>query len=196
MGYIYLFGILNRGQSVKKIGKTDNFKRRFNEYKYADPDVLFVHTCENHDEVETKLIEIFKENFILVEELGNECFIGDTCKMLKILTTYFLNSLEQSIISEETLLKLDSPIISKPKTFFLDTIYKCPRCSYETGRKSSLANHFNRKVLCENKNDMILTDILKNKILNKICTGEFPCDQCDKDYASLQALNNHRKSKH
>lgn len=45
-------------------------------------------------------------------------------------------------------------------------MYKCARCSYETNKKSNINNHFNRKRVCANVNNIELTDEIKQTILD------------------------------
>ena len=46
------------------------------------------------------------------------------------------------------------------------TPYTCPRCDYQTGHKYSMINHFKRKNVCPDVNDLELTDEIKQKILD------------------------------
>lgn len=43
--------------------------------------------------------------------------------------------------------------------------YVCPRCNYSTYWKSHMINHFQRKTACINKNDITLTDEIKEIVL-------------------------------
>jgi hypothetical protein len=43
--------------------------------------------------------------------------------------------------------------------------YKCPRCDYTTNKVNNMQTHFKRKKGCENKNNLELTDIIKEIVL-------------------------------
>lgn len=145
------------------------------------------------DKAETELLVIFNEKFQLVEELGRECFIGDTNEMIETLENYFENVPIFISKEKETVESVETIEQDENLTMMKMVEYICPKCQYTANHKTNIRNHFKRVTPCA-VNNINLTDILKNKILNGI-KGHL-CDQCDKNYASLQNLENHKKRIH
>jgi hypothetical protein len=43
--------------------------------------------------------------------------------------------------------------------------YVCPRCNYTAGHENMMRRHLNRKKICPNENDLLLTEEIKEKTL-------------------------------
>lgn len=76
------------------------------------------------------------------------------------------------------------------------SLYKCPRCWYETSNKSNLYRHLRSTKPClplhsDTPNQDIL-DEMKQKNMN----GKFKCSECAKSYNSRQGLAWHRDKEH
>jgi hypothetical protein len=82
--YIYLIQLREFiGKNVYKIGRTkQEGNKRINQYPNGSILQLQI-KCNNCTELETKLIKLFKDNYIHKREYGNEYFEGDVDKMIE-----------------------------------------------------------------------------------------------------------------
>lgn len=83
--FIYLLNIYPYNEKVYKIGRTDNFVRRLQNYKSHKPNIILCVNVDNCVEMEKKLINIFKKKYIHDISRGNEYFIGNKNDMKKVI---------------------------------------------------------------------------------------------------------------
>lgn len=74
---------IKTGENIYKIGKSkqDNLKR-FNQYPKQSKLLLQI-VCDDCDELEKRLLKIFKEKYIHCRDIGNEYFQGDCEDMIQ-----------------------------------------------------------------------------------------------------------------
>lgn len=85
-GYIYVIRereFVNMNQNVYKIGRTDNFLRRFSQYP-KNSEIIFVNKINNQCKIETKLIRKLKQKFKHRKDIGNEYFEAEKDALLDI----------------------------------------------------------------------------------------------------------------
>jgi hypothetical protein len=134
--YIYLLQereFIKTKENVYKIGMTkkENCKR-FNQYPKGSI-LLFQIICNNCKNIETQIIELFKEKYIQRRDIGSEYFEGSYKNMIEFMYQYVKNE----DIAEE--------IIEKQKSEF-----------------DSFLLYFNEKyIITESKHDFILSSDLK-----------------------------------
>jgi hypothetical protein len=67
-------------------------------------------------------------------------------------------------------------------------MYKCPRCSYSSSKKTNMKTHCNRKVICKN----IYSDEDLQEYLSKIYERKkFNCEYCEKIFTRKTGLTGH-----
>lgn len=94
--YSYIYMIHERefktqDKNVYKIGKTKQvIENRLNSYPKGS-EVILSTQCENCDEMERKIINVFKKQYIQKTEYGNEYFEGCKCKMINTINEILLN---------------------------------------------------------------------------------------------------------
>ena len=97
--YIYLLierEFIKTNKNIYKIGKTkqENIKMDLCLFKFSnDTKLMFLSLCNECDVCEQNIIKIFKEQFLLRKDIGNEYFEGDYIKMIKIIYKICLNNL-------------------------------------------------------------------------------------------------------
>ena len=95
--YIYLLQereFIKTNENIYKVGMTkkENLER-FNQYPKGSV-LLFQMICNNCKYIETQLITLFKQQFILRKDIGNEYFEGDYKKMINIIYTTITNEID------------------------------------------------------------------------------------------------------
>lgn len=91
IGWIYLLQIYPYNENVYKLGKTNNLISEINRDIYLTPLLIYEEYCENNQEHKTKLLKIFRNNFVSMKELGNQYFSGDPTQMKDKIEEYFLS---------------------------------------------------------------------------------------------------------
>lgn len=89
-GYMYLIQereFIKSGESVFKIGRTNNIKQRFSQYPKGS-DLCFSVSTTNINEVEYDLINIFKGLFTHRQDIGSEYFEGNREFMIECIQEY------------------------------------------------------------------------------------------------------------
>lgn len=74
--------------------------------------------------------------------------------------------------------------------------YTCPRCGYETDKKSSMTSHFKRLKVCQSiLDDIELTDVVKQNVIKnkKKKTAKCTCKFCGKKYSRSDNLKRHEQ---
>jgi uncharacterized C2H2 Zn-finger protein len=91
--YIYILQdrtSLQLNQNIYKIGKTKQTNlKRFGTYPKGYKIMMLI-DCFDCDEIETKLIELFKKKYIHIREYGNEYFQGNLIEMKKDIMIHVL----------------------------------------------------------------------------------------------------------
>ena len=131
--YIYLLQereFIKTNENIYKIGKTKQKNlKRYSNYPNGSK-LIFQSICTECDICEKNIVEIFKQEFILRKDIGNEYFEGNFIKMIEIiykiclenLNNYDLKLDENNIIninSYQDLIKytdIKNIIISNPET--------------------------------------------------------------------------------
>ena len=87
MGIVYLLKLLN----CLKFGRTDDFIRRFAQYKLSEPKILFCLDCIDNKESEREILKILRTKYKTREDLGTEHFdlSCDTNSMICDIHNYF-----------------------------------------------------------------------------------------------------------
>lgn len=168
--YIYLIQereFIKTNEPIYKIGRTkqENLKRICN---YPNGTRLIIQMeCVNCDDIEKELICLFKKKYELQKDIGNEYFKGNCIEMRRDICNCVdkQNAIHNKSINQVT---IQATISSKTKVQKINyTIYKCPRCGYETKHKNFMRNHFyNLQKPCKGViNPMELTHEIKEHIL-------------------------------
>jgi hypothetical protein len=102
LNYIYLLRereFEKTGENIYKIGRTkkENFQR-FNQYPKGSV-LLFHMICSNCEQIESNLIQLFREHFRQCKEIGTEYFEGDCFAMIDLIYKEIVN--EREIINEQ-----------------------------------------------------------------------------------------------
>ncbi len=97
-GYIYLIQLYPYNQCIYKLGQTENFKKRFAQYKSHKPDIVFQYKCRDYKIHEVNLLKLFRSNFNKTDR-GSEYFNGDVDKMTFIIIEYFKQFIDIQNIS-------------------------------------------------------------------------------------------------
>jgi uncharacterized C2H2 Zn-finger protein len=159
-GYIYLLRpaeSLHKNENVYKIGKTvrSNFTR-FREYPIGS--VLIIQSeCKNCHTLETRLLKLFKDEFIRRRDYGNEYFEGDYIEMRNRIITEISNECKNVKINDFI------PTDSEDFTEIVGSIqnkkehsgYKCSHCDKIYKHRQSLFSHRNKCHNLENKIEKI-----------------------------------------
>jgi hypothetical protein len=90
-GVIYLLHerkfLLNE-QPVYKVGKTTCMNQRMRKYPKGSH-LIFSLVCSNIHVTETKILELFRDNFKQRQDLGSEYFEGDMMSMVNNILPFF-----------------------------------------------------------------------------------------------------------
>ena len=92
--YIYLLQereFIKTKEHIYKVGMTkkENYER-FNQYPNGSI-LLFQMICNNCKNIEKEVIKLFKQNFKLRKDIGNEYFEGEYKKMIDIIYSTIKN---------------------------------------------------------------------------------------------------------
>ncbi len=79
--------------NVYKLGQTENFNRRFAQYKNHKPYVILQYKCSDYITHEVNLLKLFNDNFNKLKDRGSEYFNGNVDKMKYTIIEYFKNNL-------------------------------------------------------------------------------------------------------
>ncbi len=85
-GYIYVIRereFVNMNQNIFKIGRTENFLRRFSQYP-KNSEIVFVNKVNDQCKIETDLIRKLKQKFKQRKDIGNEYFEAEKNSLLDI----------------------------------------------------------------------------------------------------------------
>lgn len=119
MPYIYLIhcrASVNAKENVYKIGKSGDFNKRLDGYDKGSIPIFTIYVSEC-DEFERLLITIFRTKFIIRSDYGSEYFEGMSNVMINtILEEYNKTVLSYNVSNEDTLQKIETPIIIKTTT--------------------------------------------------------------------------------
>ena len=202
INYIYLLQereFTKTKENIYKVGMSqkENHKR-FNQYPKGSI-LLFQMICNNCKNIEKCLIKIFKENFKLRNDIGNEYFEGDYKSMIDIIYSTIKNEKEEYENLKQTKEdnKEDNKVIEK--TIFQEEIkynkinkiivtdYECGICQFKCSYKSDWLRHLStlKHNVSVNENKV---EIIKNK-KNDI----FKCI-CGKIYSTNSGLWKHKKN--
>ena len=98
--YIYLLQereFIKTKEYVYKVGMTKKENHeRFNQYPKGSV-LLFQMICSNCKSIESKVINLLKQNFKLRKDIGNEYFEGDYKNMIDIIYTIIKNEKDECV---------------------------------------------------------------------------------------------------
>jgi hypothetical protein len=117
--YIYLLKereFIKTNEDIYKIGRTKKPNhQRFNQYPMGSI-LLFQMICDDCHHMEQHLIKLFKENFVLRKDYGNEYFEGDHRNMMQFIYTAITESNNTELIPIQIGRKEEGVIKCKKKT--------------------------------------------------------------------------------
>jgi len=73
------------------------------------------------------------------------------------------------------------------------TIYKCPRCSYETNYITNFRNHLTRKKTCRAVSSNESAECILEALNTKQDDQKYACEYCNKAFSSSQGKYQHKK---
>ena len=85
-GYIYVIWLRefkNTGESVYKVGRTQDVLRRVSQYPKGSELLFSVRTSNVHTS-ETELLRMLGDNFVMRQDIGREYFEGDVTRLLTL----------------------------------------------------------------------------------------------------------------
>ena len=98
--YIYLLKereFIKTKEDIYKVGMTKKENHeRFNQYPKGSV-LLFQMICSNCKSIESKVINLLKQNFKLRKDIGNEYFEGDYKNMIDIIYTIIKNEKDECV---------------------------------------------------------------------------------------------------
>ena len=195
INYIYLLQereFTKTKENIYKVGMSqkENHKR-FNQYPKGSI-LLFQMICNNCKNIEKCLIKIFKENFKLRNDIGNEYFEGDYKSMIDIIYFTIKNEKEEYTNFKQT--KQDNKEESdneqkecgnlKQTNEISEYKYFCKSCDYKCSKKSSWLQHLNTS-----KHQSVYLSLNKANV-NKT---KFICDTCGKNFKHQSSHCRHKK---
>lgn len=95
--YIYVLQereFVRNNENVYKLGKTVNPKQRLSSYPKGSK-VHMVMPCEDCNEAEKYLLDLFRELFISRKDIGSEYFEGDLLEMTNTVMRYLLTTTDE-----------------------------------------------------------------------------------------------------
>jgi hypothetical protein len=88
VGFIYYNApIIGKNIKIYKIGPTNDFNRRINEYPY-ETQIIYVTSAENDTKCKRELVKEFKSEFDWRNDVGNEYFEGNERDMISVFNHY------------------------------------------------------------------------------------------------------------
>lgn len=175
-------------QNVYKIGKTKDIIQRFKNYPKGSK-LLCLSMCNDHHKSETNLKNVFKQNFIHRQDIGQEYFEGDLYDVIDTFHKHYEIRECTSLSHVESHTLQDVPknnqFNSKHK---VNREYVCDFCHRGLSSSRRLMEH---KEKCLLKNDRVrLLEIQ----LNKSVVLDFKstvCRFCGKDFRRMDSLHRH-----
>ena len=186
--YIYLLQereFIKTKEPIYKIGKTkQDAMKRINQYPKGSLCLLHIN-CDDCDKKESELINIFKNKYEWMQNIGNEYFKGDSINMIEDIFNYIKNNNSKSVlkntcsttISNHKQIKIK--FNSMNEIFEINSnIYSCLLCKKEYNSYMGAWKHKNKKH----------NDIEKKEINNKVCK------YCDKEFSDRQSRWRHENT--
>jgi hypothetical protein len=127
LGYIYLIQereFLDKNEDIYKVGMTcQPGQKRFGSYPKGSK-LLYQVACDDCVKVEKLIIEVFKERFLQMRDIGLEYFHGDYLEMFDIICEVIKRQreTEKEEISDENELPVDDSFTSVEKAKKYDQI--------------------------------------------------------------------------
>lgn len=156
-GYIYIIRereFLNMNEDVYKIGRTENFIRRFSQYP-KNSEVVFTIKVENPSKIESELIKKLKQIIKHRRDIGNEYFEGDrhliTNTIYEIIQKYskkvdkiIVSSQPESDIVEDIIKQINEPNDEFMKLSDIELI-KVASVLLVTAKKMKITEYYKKK---------------------------------------------------
>jgi DNA-directed RNA polymerase subunit RPC12/RpoP len=172
MGHIYLLNIYPHHENVVKLGKAQEFLKRFPQYKNVEPRIIFVYECDNEGTHEDALLAIFRKEFNEKREKGSEYFQWDNIEdMKKCMLKYFM--------------EYDGKVEKK-----VACNYACVRCGHIFTKISNYVIHANRKTRCSPVRSTEFPT--ETNYIQK--EPDYKCQDCDRIFATSYNLQLHLNS--
>jgi hypothetical protein len=168
--YIYLLQereFIKTNEKIYKVGMTQKENfERFNQYPKGSV-LLFQIICHDCKNMEVQVIKQFKEKFIQRKDIGSEYFEGNYKSMIDIIYST-VKSEEENVTTE------------------------IKQCEQQQMLSEEAETKMHLKDLCKK---LLEKNMKLNKKVNKI-ENTYICETCNKSYASIFSLSNHKRISH
>jgi hypothetical protein len=189
-GHIYLIKLCApSGKCIYKIGKSENFMNRLNDYLYFD--ILNIIKSDDISKDENNIINIFSKKCIL--DKGREFFTGpDENNAICLFMDYFNEKHKANkIINEEKEIIIkeikEKNKMKKTSSIIVENLI-CPKCNQEYKYPCLLKRHLKNSARC--KDDNIIVEAIKKNNEENNCND---CNICNKSFSRKSNLIRHLK---